>query len=74
MASKHDGSKSIKRFADCAVEMRNMLYDDRPLSDSEFHFMDSHFQVLELAYFRWKQKRIPHVSPSQGPATRPKAA
>jgi hypothetical protein len=42
--------------------MRNILYNDGALSEAESIFIDKHFQVLELAYFRWKQKRTPHHS------------
>ncbi|HTL60471.1 MAG TPA: hypothetical protein VL261_02395 [Nitrospira sp.] len=57
MASKNQGGTSVKRFAQCAVAMRNMFYDDGALTEAECHFMDNHFQVLEMAYLRWKQKR-----------------
>jgi hypothetical protein len=36
--------------------LRNMLYQDRPLNGAEFVFIDNHFQVLEMAYLRWKRK------------------
>ena len=62
MARKGDGSGSVKRFADCAVAMRDILHNDGALSEAESIFIDKHFQVLELAYFRWKQKRTPHHS------------
>jgi hypothetical protein len=73
MASKSDSSTFARRFAECAVSMRNMLYEGGAFSEAELHFIDNHFQVLEMAYFRWKQKRTP---PASGPraATRPKAA
>jgi hypothetical protein len=74
MASKRQGGTSVKRFAQCAVAMRNMLYDDGALTEVEFYFMDNHFQVLEMAYLRWKQKRIPLLSAARTGTTRPKAA
>jgi hypothetical protein len=73
MARKGDGSGSVKRFADYAVAMRNILYNDGALSEAESIFIDKHFQVLELAYFRWKQKQTPHRS-DLGKTTQPKAA
>ena len=58
MASKsRDESNSLKRFAECAVAMRNILQQDGEVGEAEFAFMDNHFQVLEMAYFRWKQKQ-----------------
>jgi len=47
---------SLKEFGKCAVGLRNVLYQDRALSQGEFHFMDNHFQALEMAYLRWKRK------------------
>ena len=60
--SRHDDSSSLKRFAECAVAMRNILQQDEEISEAEFAFMDNHFHVLEIAYFRWKQKHTPHLS------------
>jgi len=64
--SRQEDSNSLKRFAECAVTMRNILQLDRELGDAEFAFMDNHFHVLEMAYFRWKQKQSPHLSPPIG--------
>lgn len=74
MASKRESGTSVKRFAQCAVAMRNMFYDDGALTEVEFHFMDNHFHVLEMAYLRWKQKRAPLFSVAPTGTTRPKAA
>jgi len=61
MASKSDGSSSLNRFAECAVGMRNIFYQDGLLSEAEFLFMDNHFKVLEMAYLRWKGKHMSHL-------------
>jgi hypothetical protein len=74
MASKGDGGTFAKRFAECAVAMRNMLYEGGTFSEAELHFIDNHFRVLEMAYFRWKQKRTPLVSTALSDTTRRKAA
>jgi hypothetical protein len=47
---------SLREYGKCAVALRDLLYQDRPLNEAEFLFMDNHFQVLEMAYFRWKRK------------------
>jgi hypothetical protein len=62
MASKREGSISLKRFARCAVTLREILHNDSMLSEQEFRFIDNHFQVLEMAYLRWKQRQTPHQS------------
>ena len=75
MASKsRDESNSLKRFAECAVAMRNILHQDGEVGEAEFAFMDNHFQVLEMAYFRWKQKLTTHLAPIDGGNVRPKNA
>ena len=45
-----------KEFARCAVALRHVLYQDRALNEVEFLFIENHFQVLEMAYLRWKRK------------------
>jgi hypothetical protein len=74
MASKsRDESNSLNRFAECAVAMRNILQQDGEVGEAEFAFMDNHFQVLEMAYFRWKQKRT-HLAPIDGGNVRSRTA
>jgi hypothetical protein len=55
---KHQNTSddSLSEFAKCAVAMRNVLYQDRSLEQAEFLFMERHFQVLEMAYLRWKRR------------------
>ena len=50
---------TLSEFVKCAVSLRNVLYQDRALSTTELYFMDNHFQVLQMAYFRWKQRHKP---------------
>lgn len=49
---------SLREFGRCAVALRNVLYQDGPLSEAEFLFMDNHFLVLQMAYLRWKRKHV----------------
>jgi hypothetical protein len=75
MASKSRAeSNSFKRFAECAVAMRNILQQDGEVDEAEFAFIDNHFHVLEMAYFRWKQKRTTHLAPIDGENVRSKSA
>ena len=48
----------LKDFAKYSVTLRNILYDDSPLKDTEYAFMENHMQVLEMAYQRWKRKHM----------------
>jgi hypothetical protein len=59
----HDGEKnSVQRFGECAVALRDILYQDAPLSEAECLHIDNHFHVLEMAYLRWKRKHSPPLS------------
>lgn len=47
---------TLREFGKCAVAMREVLYQDRALDEAEFDFMENHFQVVQMAYLRWKRK------------------
>jgi hypothetical protein len=53
---KNQTDNTLREFGKCAVAMRDVLYQDRSLNEAEFLFMDNHFQVLQMAYLRWKRK------------------
>jgi hypothetical protein len=72
--SRQDESNSLRRFGECAVAMRNILQQDGGIGEAEFAFMDNHFQVLEMAYFRWKQKQTSHISVAGSGSVRSKTA
>ncbi len=47
---KNQTDNTLREFGKCAVALRNVLYQDRPLNEVEFLFMDNHFLVLQMAY------------------------
>ena len=47
---------TLREFGKSAVALRTVLHQDTPLSQEEFLFMETHFQVLEMAYLRWKSQ------------------
>jgi hypothetical protein len=51
----NETDNTLREFGKCAVALREVLYQDRPLDEMEFRFIDNHFQVLEMAYPRWKR-------------------
>ncbi|MEO6112539.1 MAG: hypothetical protein ABIQ24_12045 [Nitrospiraceae bacterium] len=53
---QNETDNPLREFGKCAVALRHVLHQDRALNEVEFHFIDNHFQVLEMAYFRWKRK------------------
>jgi hypothetical protein len=54
-----ESGANLKQFGECATALKKALYQDAALSDTEFLFMDNHFQVLQMAYLRWKRKHRP---------------
>ncbi len=54
-----DRGEILHRFGHSAAVLRDVLYDDRVVDDQEFVFIDKHFQILQLAYLRWKRKHRP---------------
>jgi hypothetical protein len=53
---QNETDNPLREFGICAVSLRNVLYQDRSLNEVEFLFIENHFQVLEMAYLRWKRK------------------
>ena len=49
-------ANSLREFRRCALGLREVLYRDTPLNETEFLYLDNHFKVLEMAYLRWKRK------------------
>jgi hypothetical protein len=47
---------TLREFGKCAVALRHVLYQDRSLNEIEVLFIENHFQVLQMAYLRWKRK------------------
>ena len=56
---KDDRADRLHQFGQCASTLRDLLYDDRTLDEEEFVFIDKHFQILNMAYLRWKRKHRP---------------
>jgi hypothetical protein len=54
--NKNETDSPLTEFAKCAIAMRNALYQDKPLTEVEFLFMENHFQVIEMAHLRWKRQ------------------
>jgi hypothetical protein len=52
----NETDNTLRDFGKCAVALREVLYQDRPLDENEFLSFNNHFQVLEMAYLRWKRK------------------
>ena len=58
-ATKVDRADALHKFRQSASVLRDVLYDDAALDEEEFVFIDQHFQMLSMAYLRWKRKHRP---------------
>jgi hypothetical protein len=58
-APKNNRDDMLHKFGQSASIIRDVLYDDAALDEEEFVFIDKHFQILSLAYLRWKRKHRP---------------
>ena len=58
-ALKGDRNDVLHKFGQSASVLRDVLYDDAALDEEEFVFIDKHFQILSMAYLRWKRKHRP---------------
>lgn len=49
----------LREFGKSVVALRDMMDQDRSLTDMELLFIENHFQVIQMAYLRWKRKHRP---------------
>lgn len=53
---QNETDNTLREFGKCAVALRSVLYQDMLLDEPELLFIENHFQVLQMAYLRWKRK------------------
>ena len=54
-----DDRDALHEFAHCVSALRKLFYEERPLDKAEFLFMEKSFEVLQMAYLRWKRRYKP---------------
>jgi hypothetical protein len=55
----------LREFGRSVVALRSMMDQDRSLTDMELLFIENHFQVIQMAYLRWKRKhRLLPIDPT----------
>lgn len=56
---------TLREFGRSVVALRSMMDQDRSLTDMELLFIENHFQVIQMAYLRWKRKhRLLPIDPA----------
>jgi len=47
---------ALREFWKSTVALRNVLDQDRSLTDLELLLLKNHFHVMQMAYLRWKRR------------------
>ena len=53
---QNEMANTLREFGKSVVSLRNVMDQDRSFSDMELLFIENHFQVIQMAYLRWKRK------------------
>lgn len=55
----------LREFGKSVVALRDVMDRDRSFTDMELLFIENHFQVIQMAYLRWKRKhRLVPIAPA----------
>jgi len=54
-------ANTLREFGKSIVALRDVMDQNKPFNDMELLFIENHFQLIQMAYFRWKRKhrRVP---------------
>lgn len=52
-------ANTLREFGKGVAALRDVMDKDRSLTDMELLFIENHFQVIQMAYLRWKRKHRP---------------
>ena len=53
---QNEMADTLKVFGKSVVALRDLMDQDRSFTDMELLFVENHFQVIQMAYLRWKRK------------------
>ena len=56
-AAKEERARVLREFAQATSIVRTLFYEDKALDVEELIFIDKSFQLLQVAYLRWKRVR-----------------
>lgn len=56
---QNEMTNTLREFGKSVVALRDVMDQDRPFSDMELLFIENYFQVIQMAYLRWKRKHRP---------------
>lgn len=52
-------ANTLRDFGKSAMALRDVMDQNRSFSDMELLFIENHFQVIQMAYLRWKRNHKP---------------
>lgn len=56
---QHEIVNTLREFWKSAMALRDVMDQGRSLTDMELLYIENHFQVIQMAYLRWKRKYMP---------------
>ena len=54
---QNEMANTLREFGKSVVALRDVMDQDRSFTDMELLFIENHFQVIQMAYLRWKRKQ-----------------
>ena len=57
--NQHEMTTTLRAFGKSTVALCDVMDQGRSLTDMELLFIENHFQVIQMAYLRWKRKYRP---------------
>jgi hypothetical protein len=62
---QNEMANALREFGKGVAALRDLMDQDRSLTDMELLFIENHFQVIQMAYLRWKRKhRLLPIDPA----------
>ena len=62
---QNEMATTLREFGKSVGALRDLMDQNRSLSDMELLFIENHFQVIQMAYLRWKRKhRLVPIDPA----------
>jgi hypothetical protein len=56
---QNEMAATLREFGKSVAALRDVMDQNRSLTDMELLFIENHFQVIQMAYLRWKRKHRP---------------
>jgi hypothetical protein len=56
---KNELDHTLREFGKSAIALCDVMDQGRSLTDIELLFIENHFQIVQMAYVRWKRKQRP---------------